>query len=57
MTGLMYINQLANGGNVLLFVREYNKETGFATPFTIFGRFGNRGRNIVKFRRKSKARV
>ncbi|MHB8076696.1 DUF3427 domain-containing protein [Desulfosporosinus fructosivorans] len=37
ITGQRYINQLASGGNVLFFVREYKKEGAFASPFTCLG--------------------
>ncbi len=36
-TGQRYINQSAKGGNVLFFVREYNKETAFTSPYTCLG--------------------
>ncbi|KLU60159.1 UvrABC system protein B [Peptococcaceae bacterium CEB3] len=37
VTGRRYINQSAGGGNVLFFVREYNKETAFTSPYTCLG--------------------
>jgi len=37
LTGQRYINQVASGGNVLFFVREYKKEGAFASPFTCLG--------------------
>ncbi|GAB6172201.1 DEAD/DEAH box helicase [Paradesulfitobacterium aromaticivorans] len=37
VTGQRYINQSTNGGNVLFFVREYNKEASFTSPYTCIG--------------------
>jgi len=37
VTGQRYINQSANGGNVLFFVREYKEEEKFTSPYTCLG--------------------
>ncbi|MDF2571530.1 MAG: helicase, superfamily, partial [Sporomusa sp.] len=37
ITGQRYVNHSLNGNNVLFFVREYKRDSGFAAPFTCIG--------------------